>query len=397
MFFVTNLLLVTILFLSLAKQTQNKGKMKRKGTKKENVIIREKKLAGGKISLYLDIYRSGQRSYEFLKLYILEKPRTPEERQKNNETLQLAENIRSKRESELNHQEFGFIPPHRQNINFLDFYLNYLDTYTKKDARMLKGSFEAFKNYLKGVKINPEKPLSPKLVNIEMVKEYREYLEKNFNGETPHSYFARFKKVLRKATDKGIFQKSPGEGLSITESKGLKKAILGTDEIQLLAGAHCGNGEVKRAFLFSCFTGLRFVDVNQLKFENIDFSNKFISLMQAKVKGEAKQVTINLSNTALKLIGEPGNPGELVFTLPSHNGCLKDLETWCKRAKINKHITWHSARHSFAVNLLSEAGANIKTVSSLLGHATLQHTEVYIHVVDKLKHDAVNNLPELNF
>lgn len=369
--------------------------MKRKGTKKQNVSIREKKLSGGKISLYLDIYRSGVRSYEFLKLYNKEKPRTPGERQQNNENYQLAEKIRAKRESELNHSEFGFIAPHRAKVNFIDFYQNFIDTYTKKDLRMVKGSFEAFKKFLKTKNINSEKPLNPKVVNIEMVKGYREYLESNFKGETPHSYFARFKKVLRKATDKGLFQKSPGEGLSITESKGLKKAILSIDEIQLLAGTDCPNSEVKRAFLFCCFTGLRFVDVKVLKFENIDFANKWMIFEQVKVKGTAKRVTIDLNKTAQTLIGEPGNPGNFIYTLPTHNGCLKNLEIWCKRAGITKHITWHSARHSFAVNLLSDAGANIKTVSSLLGHASLQHTEVYLHVVDKLKSDAVNNLPEI--
>lgn len=371
--------------------------MKRKGTKKQNVVVRGKKLAGGEISLYLDIYRSGIRSYEFLKLYTKEKPRTPEERQKNNETYQLAEQIRVKRESELNHSEFGFIPPHRQKVNFLDFFQNYIDTYTKKDLRMLKGCYEAFKKFLQEKKGNHEKGLPPRFINVDMIVEYRDYLENHFKGETPHSYFARFKKVLRKATGKGLFQKNPGEGISIAESSGLKKAILSMEEIQKLASADCPNQEVKRAFLFSCFTGLRFVDVIQLRFENIDFSNKRISLAQAKVKGEAKQVTIDLNKTALKLLGDPGEPANKIFTLPTHNGCLKDLKSWCKKAGINKHITWHSARHSFAVNLLSDAGANIKTVSSLLGHASLQHTQVYIHVVDKLKTDAVNNLPEINF
>jgi site-specific recombinase XerD len=66
-----------------------------------------------------------------------------------------------------------------------------------------------------------------------------------------------------------------------------------------------------------------------------------------------------------------------------------------RRAGINKHITWHCARHSFAVNILNK-GANIKTVSSLLGHSGLKHTEKYTRAVDELKKAAIDSLPELN-
>jgi site-specific recombinase XerD len=61
-------------------------------------------------------------------------------------------------------------------------------------------------------------------------------------------------------------------------------------------------------------------------------------------------------------------------------------------AGISKHITWHCGRHSFAVNILNN-GANIKTVSSLLGHSSLKHTEKYLHAVDKLRVEAINSLP----
>ena len=85
-----------------------------------------------------------------------------------------------------------------------------------------------------------------------------------------------------------------------------------------------------------------------------------------------------LSDTHLKLMGEPenGDKNQLIFSLPSHTMCLKALRHWTARAGIEKHITWHCPRHSFAVNLLNN-GANIKTVASLLGHAGLKHTEKY--------------------
>ena len=107
---------------------------------------------------------------------------------------------------------------------------------------------------------------------------------------------------------------------------------------------------------------------------------------------------IPLNDGLLKLIGEPTSPDnrqELIFPLPSYEMCLKAIKRWVKRAGINKHISWHCARHSFAVNILNN-GANIKTVASLLGHSGLKHTEKYTRAVDSLKQQAIDSLPPLN-
>ena len=118
-----------------------------------------------------------------------------------------------------------------------------------------------------------------------------------------------------------------------------------------------------------------------------------------KVEGHSSKshVEIPLSKTLLNLIGEEpehGHRKDLIFKLPSHTSCLKGLRVWTEKAGIKKHITWHCGRHSFAVNILNN-GANIKTVSSLLGHSSLQMTEKYMHAIDKLKEDAINSLPDI--
>ena len=127
----------------------------------------------------------------------------------------------------------------------------------------------------------------------------------------------------------------------------------------------------------------------------MDFSNRLLKFEQAKTKGHssASGVVIPLNDGLIKLIGE-GMRDELIFPLPSHTMCLKALRHWVARAGINKHITWHCARHSFAVNILNN-GANIKTVASLLGHSGLSQTEKYTRAVDSLKEAAINSLPEL--
>ena len=90
----------------------------------------------------------------------------------------------------------------------------------------------------------------------------------------------------------------------------------------------------------------------------------------------------------------PESLNSSIFSLPLYESCNKSVKRWVKRAGTNKHISWHCAHHSFAVNILNN-GANTQTVANLLGHSGLKYTEKYTRAVDKLKSDAINSLPEL--
>jgi len=108
-------------------------------------------------------------------------------------------------------------------------------------------------------------------------------------------------------------------------------------------------------------------------------------------------VVISLNDVLLSIIGEaPADKNCLIFDLPTYESCCKSVKRWVKRAGIDKHTSWHCFRHSFAVNILNN-GANIKILANLLGHSGLKHTEKYTRVVDKLKEEAINSLPELKF
>lgn len=159
------------------------------------------------------------------------------------------------------------------------------------------------------------------------------------------------------------------------------------------------NPEIRRAFIFCLYTGIRFCVCRIWNTRMWTIQIKILSFEQNKTKGHSANsgVVIPLSDDLLQLIGEPDTEQyekETIFRLPSATMCLKALRRWTKRAGITKHITWHCARHSFAVNILNN-GANIKTVASLLGHSGLKHTEKYTRAVDSLKEAAINSLPKL--
>lgn len=244
------------------------------------------------------------------------------------------------------------------------------------------------------------KRIKPEQISKDMVEAFTEYLQSRSVGEGAKSIYARFKKVIKYAIEHDVMTKNPCTGIIIkVDDQILRKEVLSLDEVQQLIATHYEheNPNIRRAFILCLYCGLRFCDVKDLTFANVDYSNKLLKFEQNKTKGHSANsgVIIPLNDALLKLIGEPTSDqtkDSPIFPLPSYEMCLKALGRWVKRAGIDKHISWHCARHSFAVNILNN-GANIKTVASLLGHSGLKHTEKYTRAVDSLKQDAINSLP----
>ncbi len=385
----------------------------------DNPKLGAKILSDGRESLFLDYYfgykmvydeakdkevAKKDRKRETLKLYLWQAPRTPLERQQNKEMLELAKKIRFERGQELLESIEGYRLKKDRSINFLDYFQSYIDSYTKTDIRMMQIALQRFKDFLSETPEYTKFVISikPEQLNKDMMIAFTEYLQSRSVGEGAKSIYQRFKKVINYAIEHDVMIKNPCIGVSIrVDDQILRKDVLSMEEAQVLINTHYDNEnpDVRRAFILSLYCGLRFCDVKELAYKNVDYSNKLLKFEQNKTKGHsaASGVVIPLNDGLLSLIGEPpadGDKNTLIFPLPTYESCLKSLKRWVKRAGINKHISWHCARHSFAVNILNN-GANIKTVASLLGHSGLKHTEKYTRAVDRLKEDAINSLPEL--
>lgn len=386
----------------------------------DNPKLGAKILSDGRESLFLDyyfgytmVYDEGKdkmvtrkdRKREYLKLYLWQAPRTPIERQQNKETLELAKKIRFERGQALLESVEGYRLKKDRQINFLDYFQTYIDNYTKKDVRMVQIALQRFKDFLSET---PEytkfaKSIKPEQLNKDMMVAFTEYLQSRSIGEGAKSIYQRFKKVIKFAIEHDVMIKNPCTGIVIkVDDQILRKDVLSLEEVQQLVATYDEkqNPEVRRAFIFCLYCGLRYCDVKDLSFANVDYANKLLKFEQSKTKGHSANsgVIIPLNDGLLRLIGEPTesqNKDSLIFTLPSYEMCLKSLKRWVKSAGIDKHISWHCARHSFAVNILNN-GANIKTVASLLGHSGLKHTEKYTRAIDRLKEDAINSLPTLD-
>ena len=385
----------------------------------DNPKIGAKILSNGRESLFLDYYLGYQMVYsetldrevskkyrkrEYLKLYLWQAPRTPLERQQNKETLELAKKIRFEKSQEILENMEGYRLKTNHNANFLDFFQSYIANYTKKDIKVVQMAYNRFVDFLNATSEYQmyAKVLKPEHITKDMVEAFTEYLQTRSVGEGAKSVYKRFKKVVKYAVEHDVMLKNPCNGIVIKiDEQLLRKDVLSPEEMKRLIETHYTgeNPIIRRAFIFCLYCGLRYCDVKDLTFANVDVSNKLLKFEQNKTKGHsaASGVVIPLNDGILKLIGTPetDNRDELIFKLPTYASCSKAVKHWVKHAEINKHITWHCARHSFAVNILNN-GANIKTVASLLGHSDLKNTEKYTRAIDKLKEDAINSLPVLN-
>ena len=152
---------------------------------------------------------------------------------------------------------------------------------------------------------------------------------------------------------------------------------------------------LKRAFLFSCLTGLRWSDVNNLEWKDVQQINEGwrIHFKQQKTKG---QQYLDINQQARDLMGEQGEVSERVFVGLRYSSYMNvELQRWVMSAGITKQITFHCARHTFAVLQLT-LGTEIYTLSKMLGHQELKTTQVYAKIVDEKIKEGMNKIPNIN-
>ncbi len=147
------------------------------------------------------------------------------------------------------------------------------------------------------------------------------------------------------------------------------------DELQTIALKECKYPVLKKAFIFSCLTGLRWSDINKLVWSEVrdEGENSRIVFRQKKTYNLEY---LYISNQARHLLGERQNNSDRIFKGLKYGLTFNsELLRWMMRSSINKHITFHSGRHTCAV-LLLEMGADIYTVSKMLGHKELKTTQI---------------------
>ncbi len=377
-------------------------------TIKEPIRIRQKELANGNISLYLDIYIGGKRKYEFLKLYLIPE-KTREDKEKNRQTMQLANSIKSKRIVEYQNGEFGFKSNYKLDALFFDYYRAMCEKrHGNPESRGNWGNWYSCLHHL--MKYEKNERITFEDITPEWVQGFRDYLDneavawshdyrkkikdKPLARNSKLSYFNKLRACLNQAFEDRIIPINPCRGVERFRPEEGTRMYLTIDEVRLLAQTECEYPRIKDAFLFSCMTGLRRSDILRLKWGDIHKQGDFTRIIFRQKKTEGQEY-LDITPQAAQLMGDPKGINDPIFEDIHSPSCTnKAVQEWVLNAGIHKKISFHCARHTFATMML-DLGTDIYTVSKLLGHRDLSTTQIYVKVLDKNKQKAVSNIPDI--
>ena len=241
-----------------------------------------------------------------------------------------------------------------------------------------------------------KKKLSFAEINRKFVEKYFDYcIEVLENKEsTAYKSLSMLKTFVYWAMADDLIVENPFKGFKIRKIGGNRQHLT-ADELKLLNNFYYSGRlnderrEILAQFLFSCYTGLRFQDIKNLQKTNFYYEiingerRKFLKIIQHKTKLE---VTIPVLSKADKILQEYADisGGKYIFNVRSNQTTNNRLKSIIRAAGIDKNISFHCARHTFAT-LALDRGVSFDVVSKLLGHTNLKTTQIYARVTNENK------------
>ena len=214
---------------------------------KEPIHIRQKKLANGNLSLYLDIYINGMRSYEFLRLYIIPE-RNREDKERNRQTMQLANSIKSKRIMDIQNGEFGFRSLYKLDTLFFEYFRAMCNRRIGSESRGNWGNWISCLHHL--MKYAGNERITFERITPEWVQGFRDYLDRDaiawdhdsrkrvkgkpLSENSKQSYFNKLRACLNQAYEDRIIPENPCRGIDGFKGEETTRMYLTIDEVKRL-------------------------------------------------------------------------------------------------------------------------------------------------------------------
>lgn len=373
------------------------------------VTLRKKPISGKRHSLYLDFYpavinsENGVKTRrEFLGLYIFDNTRNPLDKVHNTDTLNIAEQIRQKKESGFNKPEI-YSTLEQQQINknkkqdgdFIAYFKKLAEKKNLSNRFIWLGSCDFLKLY-KG------KTLKFSDIDPELCDGFKFFLETTkskksdkmqLSGNSIKTYYDKFRSALKQAYKDGYLSENIAEKTNAVKQAETHRNYLTLEELNKLVKTKCKSPEIKTQALFSALTGLRRSDIQKLIWEEVQYEDNSGYLIRFKQKKTGGSETLPITEQAFGLLGERKQSFEKVFSLieKTNQRDNRYLTQWVLDAGISKKITFHCFRHTFATLQLS-SGTDIYTVSKMLGHKDLNTTQIYAKIIDETKRTASNRI-----
>lgn len=371
--------------------------LKRNSKSKEPVRIRFKKLANGSVSVYLAINVNGRRTYDYLKLYLV--PETDQAAKlQNKQTMEAVYAIKAQRILQITNGTAGIKKDLRNKMRLVDWLKIYQDRQVNKGKRGAKRWVRTMIFVIEGYDGGKDATLADidhqwlTDFMIYLMNDYVTYKKTKLTNGTVDNYLRCLKAAFNVAVEEGIMPTNPMLALDRSHLKGTtyEREFLSVEEVKKLIDTPCRRPDIKGAFLFSCFCGLRISDVRSLQWKHVVTTGEkmYLKITQFKTR---RPLTIPLSRQAIKWMPERADAGEDDYIFPPLSKNMTVLDDWAKEAGIKKHVTFHVSRHTFATMELT-MGADIYTTSKLLGHTSVATTQIYAKVINSKKEEAVSLL-----
>ena len=363
----------------LKKRISNKG---------FRVKVRLRRMSNGTYSIVLDYhyYNKGKefRERKALSIYIKgAKKSYTEDKNKIDEALIIRNNY-----EKVVHQK-------KRNIYNEDkpiYLYEWVDSFMNKQTK--RNSMKVWRSSIRHLKLYQKKDMLLKDVNKQFCEGFAQYLKECevINQNTAHTYFTRFKIAINQAYEDDIIHRNFAHKITIKKTEG-RREYLTIEEIRLLSDMLYVNENVKRAFLFMCFTGLRLSDILALKFSDIIKENNHHYIAFDDIKtNEFNKIPMHTNAIDIYNYEKENHNSEYVFDLPCESTIRYHIKNMVIKADINKHITPHCGRHTFATLSINNY-IDIYTLSKFLGHNDVKVTQIYAKLIDKKKDEAINKIP----
>ncbi|ABM26892.1 MULTISPECIES: site-specific integrase [Gammaproteobacteria] len=348
--------------------------------------------------------KRAKRDYEPLELYLYENPKTQAERQHNKEMLRQAEAARSARLVESHSNKFQLEDRVKLASSFYEYY-------DKLTASKESGSSSNYSIWISAGKhlrsYHGRAELTFEELDKKFLEGFRKYLleepltksKSKLAKNTASSYFNKVRAALNEAYREGIIRDNPVQRVKSVKAENTQRTYLTLDEVRAMTRAECRYDVLKRAFLFSCTTGLRWSDIQKLTWKEIEeFQDGHYRIIfkQTKLLNAGNSlVYLDLPDSAVKLMGERQDKTERVFKGLKYSSYTNvALLHWAMLAGVQKHVTFHVGRHTFAVAQLNR-GVDIYSLSRLLGHSELRTTEIYADILESRRVTAMRGFPDI--
>lgn len=370
-----------------------------------NITVRKKKLVNNMFSLYLDYWppitnsKTGKETRrEFLKLKIYGNPKDASQKTHNKEAIEFAEIIRAKRLVQFRDKEYGFKENINLSVNVFSFYDSIIEekynTTSNSNYLAWKSSINYFKEFF-GINIKTHQ------LTAAQVSRYRSFLlttnnlrvneARKLSVNTAATYFKHFITVLKKAYKSNLLLEDLASKAEYIKEEQTHREYLTEEELSILWKTNIKNEKIKYMAFFAALTGLRFSDIINLKWESVYFDKHQGYYVKLKEQKTGNTNNHPISNTAHSLLKTQETKNGVIFNNIKYSQVTRPLKKWIELSGINKKISFHNFRHSYATLQLAN-GTDIYTVSKLLGHKNVSTTQIYTKVMDKNKIKAANRI-----